>query len=539
MSYNGGTSTDYLDLLDQVCDVLKSQNLDAVAVNGAGSGYVVDDVLDIDGAGSTGTQDAQIEVTAVDGGGAITTARIYRSGAYTVPPTTTTGNSASGGTGSGASFDLTFAAASWTELARNREAVSATVAAGGTGYNTSDVLTLVGGVVAFGGAPATFTATASGGAVTSAALLTAGDYEIFPSDPVLTTVAPAGGTGCTLNVVSQVTTGDRIVILRGSSGGTGADPIVGIKTYSNELDESGGNTVFNWALFAMTSWSDILPLHQQANITPGFSVANDGSLTTSASGDGAFVPLKDADAFPIDWRVAHTGRYVHVTAKVETATTDYDSACSFGLQNPPQTFVELPFPGYVSAPSDRKRVWYGDTGSIWGGLTEVISRNNGPMFVWDQVAGQWLEAKNATISSNISTTPGYAAQNVAPRVLVTPIGASNIQATPDDQIWGIPPSTGFDNEDITLSSNPIEIYRTPQAVGDPTHPMYRATVVQADNASGFFRSFGEIPGVAWFHLADSATQRGDRLEDQNGERWEVFMNGTRNQPWSFFAIQEG
>jgi hypothetical protein len=76
-------------------------------------------------------------------------------------------------------------------------AASAEVVAGGTGYSVNDVLTLVGGT----GTAATFTVTTvDSGVVTGVSLTTAGSYTVLPADPVSTTVAPAGGSGCTLNV---------------------------------------------------------------------------------------------------------------------------------------------------------------------------------------------------------------------------------------------------------------------------------------------------------------------------------------------------
>jgi hypothetical protein len=73
-------------------------------------------------------------------------------------------------------------------------ALSAAVAAGGTGYTDGDTLSTSGGT----GTPATFTATVSGGVVTAVTLDTAGSYTVVPTDPVSTTGGT--GTGCTLTV---------------------------------------------------------------------------------------------------------------------------------------------------------------------------------------------------------------------------------------------------------------------------------------------------------------------------------------------------
>lgn len=78
-------------------------------------------------------------------------------------------------------------------------AESAVVDAGGTGYSVDDVLTLQGGTF---GTAATFTVTAIGDsdAVETVELTTVGDYTVVPGNPVSTSVAPAGGSGCTLTV---------------------------------------------------------------------------------------------------------------------------------------------------------------------------------------------------------------------------------------------------------------------------------------------------------------------------------------------------
>jgi hypothetical protein len=77
-------------------------------------------------------------------------------------------------------------------------AVSATIGAGGTGYANGQVLTVSGGT-SLGAARFTITGS-SGGVVTSVSLLDIGGYSATPGNPAATTVSPAGGTGCTLNV---------------------------------------------------------------------------------------------------------------------------------------------------------------------------------------------------------------------------------------------------------------------------------------------------------------------------------------------------
>lgn len=86
------------------------------------------------------------------------------------------------------------------------EALSATVAAGGSGYSEDDVLTLSGGQV---DTAATFIVTGeSSGVVTSVALVSGGSYRQIPSNPVSTT--GGGGSGCTLNVTWDETPWDNV-----------------------------------------------------------------------------------------------------------------------------------------------------------------------------------------------------------------------------------------------------------------------------------------------------------------------------------------
>ena len=92
--------------------LLSSVTLTAISINTAGTGYVADDLVCVDNTGATtasGSEVGIICVQTVDGSGVIQTAAIKCAGTYDVKPTTTTGNAPTGGSGSGACFDLTFA----------------------------------------------------------------------------------------------------------------------------------------------------------------------------------------------------------------------------------------------------------------------------------------------------------------------------------------------------------------------------------------------------------------------------------------------
>lgn len=107
--------------------------------------------------------------------GALTAGTGYTS-AYTVTVTPT------GGTGSGQVVRIT-----------SLKVVSATVAAGGTGYVTNDTLNMGNGV--------TLTVTATAGAITALAVTAAGSVQNAPTNPVSPVSTSGVGIGASINMV--------------------------------------------------------------------------------------------------------------------------------------------------------------------------------------------------------------------------------------------------------------------------------------------------------------------------------------------------
>ena len=94
----------------------------------------------------------------------------------------------------------------------NVRAVSANVAAGGTTYSLGDILTATGPT----GTDPTFTVSiVDAGAVVAVSFLTGGDVSAINSQPSATTVSPANGSGCTLQVLYTST-----IIVPGATGTT-------------------------------------------------------------------------------------------------------------------------------------------------------------------------------------------------------------------------------------------------------------------------------------------------------------------------------
>ena len=111
MAFVQGTATDYQDALAQLEQIMSSNGVTAVAIAAGGTGYVVDDILTV--SGGTFTHAATLRVTSV-AAGVIDGVQVEQSGAYTVNPTNPVSHT--GGTGTGATFNLTLAAYGWTTL---------------------------------------------------------------------------------------------------------------------------------------------------------------------------------------------------------------------------------------------------------------------------------------------------------------------------------------------------------------------------------------------------------------------------------------
>jgi hypothetical protein len=108
-----------------------SMRADSVTLSDAGAGYTVGDELTAVVAGQTA---AVVTVTGVDGAGAIQAIQLTSDGAYAVLPESPT--PATGGTGSGATFVLTF------------EVLSVAIIAPGGGFSEAPTVTFSGGAAA-------------------------------------------------------------------------------------------------------------------------------------------------------------------------------------------------------------------------------------------------------------------------------------------------------------------------------------------------------------------------------------------------------
>lgn len=527
-----GTTDNYLTALQALIDVATSDHVATVAVNAGGTGYVVGDVLTV--AGGTSTYAATLLVTSV-AAGVIDGVRVQNGGAYTADPTLTA-NTATGGTGTGASFDLTMSGTGWTVDRRRYRAARATITAGGTNYAAGQFLTVSGGTA---DQAAVFRiASVSGGAVTSVVPVdpdntasdteATGKYTVTPANPASTTVNTGSGSGCTLTIQYE-----QELELEGS--GTGAQDIsVGIKTYQT-TDTSGFNTTYNWALFAKTSYSSALDFFEQPGISPGFAASPPGDPNLQTT-QGAFVPLRDTNgSFPITFWFNFTPQRLVAVFKVEGGTTTIYASMYLGYLNPLGTTTELPFPMYVAGSSHRKNVYYEDATPWITGLTQMAGGGGdaGPGFLYRPSTAEWQGVDNSDVAeagtSRLASTDNG----------VYPGGDINLQAQPS----GFQPivADGWGSWEDAIPEDGVPgtaawaLYPTPNTGGDLYH-LIPATVADADDNANIWLPYGELDDVFWVGRATVLTSE-DTIT-VGSDVYRVFQNGNRQEEWSYMAIKE-
>lgn len=515
--FHYSTSTDHIDLLHQVRQLVTSRNLTAVAVNAAGTGYVVDDILTV--AGGTSTHAAQLRVKTVGGSGEITAIVVEKAGAYSVDPTTSA-NAATGGTGSSATFNLTMSAAEWSVLGRSLKAASATVSNGGSGYLIGDTVWLVSGtrhknVTGVDQDIPTFTVTGvSAGAITSVSVDNAGHLQNAPAGSTL--VSGGTGSGAELTVTwTEVTDTDQVAILQGTAAGSTTAPIAILHAYQ-DLDRLSTNPVYNWSLASCTSYDPGSQVHEQPNYLGSLNVST-GVIADTAP----ILPLKDADTYDMDFWVQWTGRHIQLVVKTQSGSTTRYPSMLMGLLNPFQSGADQPYPMVVQGANEYHYSRWDDLNPAQGGIGDPM----GPDGAWVWTGTEWLRYYNR--SANGTTVSDNNSYNVG----IWP----GVYGDIDNDTKNEASNTGFSRTDLMLSSSSYKLMRTPDTGGD-IFPLFRRYVLASDSSSLGRVLYGELPGHFWFHTAEEAISSEDVLK-QNGSRYLVFQSGDRVERYTFFAME--
>lgn len=526
------SSGSYREILTRLVACMTSQHVSAAAINAAGTGYTVGDVLTITHAGAY--QPCLIEVLTLGGGGAIATFAIRSNGAFSNRVATVAVNA--GGTGYPVSTTVFLEIQGGTSTEKAK--VSATT--NGSGVVTAVSLFETGG--AYTSAPA---GTGAATAIVGPSTATTGSgctVNTTMTGLIGTTgIAATGGTGtgATFNLTltasgwtalmnanrfsTNAINDEKEVILQGTAG-TGTDPLVGFRTYTGT---SGISTRYGWVVCGMDSFNGGLSFDSQPNIGPS-------PIATSNTGD-YFLLFDNAQSY---WFSVKPRRVIAVVKAVGASITSYTSMHA-GLLNPFGTAVENPYPMYLSA-STRSFNRLPDAGGFFvTGLTELFGDTGTtcPAHYRRPSDGAWVNVQNVNNGAAIS------GGNV-----LFPVGgtADFGGSTDEDDIV----DTGrftldvFTAGGVSQAGGGAAATLVMPTLGTNELLLYPATVLTHAQSGGLLTNEalirGEIDGVYWTP-ATKTDGTGIASEDtgtQGSQRYRFFQNAHRTERYSFFALAE-
>ena len=505
-----GSASDHQDLSDQIVAIMEGESVEAAALNAAGTGYTVGDVLGITETGGTANISAKIEVVTITGGGGtgpIGTVRIHNAGSYSTNPSTLTGNALTGGTGSSATIDLTMNDVGWTvdrDLGMEVTTVDS-VAAGGTNYSVGDKITLTGGN--FETACVLEVATLSGSAVATVTIDEPGLYNIQPSDPVAQGSTDGSGSGATFNLSFG---GERQVICHGEGGGS-EEIYAGWRTYSIP-----GSDIYNWECHGLTGYSSSLPMIEQPGATQGEWGAGDPE-------DQGFYTIMTSTTF--NWWLSIDSFRIILTNKASSAYFH----THMGWGNRIGTSSEYPYPYLISCPS------------------EYHDRNSTAVEKLSSITDPWQGSSSQNTVHTAVYLPGGAWQQFINRRLTAVYDDYCVVPTQRPQLAFTSPSQVQDRfmtnskafSDIIFSTSNGSGGATSavlKTVGDDDHhvllPCYYVSSVPAPGAI-----LVEVDGCRWCNNFGSVSSE-DRFVEDDGTVWRVFQNGNRTDTYAYIAIKE-
>ena len=546
MTWQTGTADDHIDVLNAIRDVAVNRHVDSVAINNAGSGYVVGDILTV--VGGAGPYTATLEVVAVGGGGDIASIRIKTGGAYTSDPTPLTANVVTGGTGTAATMDITVDDTGWTIVSESREVKTVAINAAGTNYTPGDTLTLTTGqgigssinVVA-----ATFTVNTvdTGGEILTLSIAVDGGgvYEFDP--PALMGVAVTGGTGAGATV--DVTMGvlddrDKQIVMSGAAGGASDDVHIGIRSFQ-ALAGGGGNSA-NLSLLGFVNFNTAALIEDQVNVHPGLDTdgGNFGGINPDA---GSYMPLVEAAGLQMSFAMSVTDRRIAIRVRVQEGLTVHYITGYAGFYNQAGTASEKPYPIAVIGTTPRFNTRFNEVGnSVISGVTDCTSTNSeeGPGYYLRTADLVWQEIKNS------QQNEGSGSRSTSQVCTLYPTGTPNTPTSGNFAAWDpIVSGAEFDQSSIfpTDGSSPSnQLIPTPDSGGEK-RVLWPVTIVLTDVPNDRFELAGELEGVFAFDFADAGNLGSPEgtSEDrfiQGTTAYEIVQNGSRVETYTFMALRE-
>lgn len=516
MAYFMGTTSGYRDLLAKLVEFATNDNVQSVAVNAGGSGYVVGDILTI--SGGTSTVAAQVEVLAVSSG-AVTEAIVINGGAYTADPTLS-GASTTGGSGSGCTLDITMQVAAWA-TERYAEQISVitvdSIVTPGSGYMVNDIVTIdsSGDGATSVVTEATFRVTSVGGSgeVTGLSVETQGEYT---ANSTGVAIATTGGTGSGLTIDPGFTgyvSEDQAIL--SSTGAVTA--YVGVRTFS-----VSGIGASNWELAAMSDFTSTLNFASQPGISPG---------RWDASDTGCYTPMRNTT---MNYWLSITDRMIKLF--IQTGS-NYHQAI-MGLLDSYATDTEYPYPIIVMGTSSIHNVEATTSDIGLGGFPDPISEDendtNGPG-VLRRANGVWTEIRNGYKSS--STTLGSQANGAIawPGPNIGTI-APSLDDSDDWVSSGI--SAKFDGDFIErpVGATPSARLEPTPGSGDSLTPLFPITLAEFSQSA----LYGEVPGLFWASTSrdgSSSAVSNDTFK-VGTRRFRIFQNVGRTEIYNFCCMEE-
>ena len=536
-------ATDYHDLVTKVVAMMTSQHIATVAVNAAGTGYTVGDIVTLTHASAY--LDARFEVLTVGGSGDITSLRIVDGGAFAV------------------------------------RATSATVSVGGSGYAVGDVIEVQGGSTR---EKAKFqVATLSGSAVATVTLFeTGGAYSSTPSNPAATVgigpTAFAGDDACTLTVTygtlvgttglsvtggtgSSATvdvtlaesgwavddrntnsltvngvTNEKEVVLVGDASGFTNKPFVSFVTGTST---SGIDTRYWVGCYGMTAHNPLLEHWEAPGLSPGRN-AGTGAFET-----GAYLLCDENQAQNMDFWLTVNDRRVAMVVNNNSGAGNTDDGiyhqAYLGYLNRFGTESEQPYPMLIGASANTPNLDESASSGQISGLPEVNAPTGSTSGwnYWDEIGSDW---------ENLANTINLQASSARTRIVspMAQIAEPTAAANTADIIADDGPIVFWNGVATLNRASPSRVlYPVPGSASD-LHSLFPFTIcVRPDSGTintTQDRAVGQFDGLFWVHATDNAgaqiTNFSQDYVEIGSDRYRVFQNHVHSSRYQYIAILE-
>jgi len=397
MAWQADTTTGYRDLLNKIVQFATSKHVSAAAINSGGTGYTAGDILTITHAGAA--MDCTIEVLTVDGSGVILTIKLRNMGAFSNRLSSAVVNA--GGSGYAVNDILEVEGGTETQNAKVKVATlsgsavaTVTVQDGGGAYSVAPGLTGASTNNDPGsgtGTGCTLDLTMTGLIGTTGIAATGGTGSSATFNLTLTDTgwtAVRDWNNYSYNSIDD----EKEVVLEGTVA-AGDEPYIAFRSY---YETEGVDDRYGLLLLGMTSFNPGMVLKDQANIGPTGTIDPCEPYTDDRAHLTVFDSSQDF------WFSFSSRKVAGVVKSVGGSVTAY-SPFYLGFGNPLGTTVENPFPMFISGNTTDNNTTP-DAGSIWTssflnpqGPSSGISSAT---WFWRLTDTSWVEVKH----SNLGTT---------------------------------------------------------------------------------------------------------------------------------------